>query len=93
MISFLTNQLAVFSRAVTHLCACDTNKQAYIVKFKQRIFSRTERILHNKRKLHGHLEIRNFSSRVVKYFTSERDERVKIFFNTRREISYLRAAV
>ena len=28
-----------------------------------------------------------------KYFTSERSERVKYFFNTRREISYLRAAM
>ena len=26
-----------------------------------------------------------------KYFTSERSERVKYFFNTRREISYLQA--
>ena len=36
------------------------------------------------RTLHDRLEIRNFSSRVEKYFTSER---------TRREISYLRAAM
>ena len=44
--------------------------------------------------LHGRLEIRNFSSRVEKkYFTSERSERVKYFFNSRREISYLRAAM
>ena len=28
-------------------------------------------------------EIRNFSSSVEKYFTSERSERVKYFFNTR----------
>ena len=41
--------------------------------------------------LHGRLEIRNFSSRVEKYFTSKRSERVKYFFNTSREISYLRA--
>ena len=33
------------------------------------------------RTLHGRLEVRNFSSRVKKYF------------NTRREISYLRAAM
>ena len=28
-----------------------------------------------------------------KYFTSERSEQVKYFFNTRREISYLRTAM
>ena len=39
------------------------------------------------RTLHGRLEIRNFSSRVEKYFTRE------IFFNTGREISYHRAAM
>ena len=32
------------------------------------------------RTLHGRLEIRNFSSSVEKYFTSERSERVKYFF-------------
>ena len=32
--------------------------------------------------LHGRLEIRNFSSSVEKYFTSERSEQVKYFFNT-----------
>ena len=32
-----------------------------------------------KRKLHGRLEIRNLSSHVEKYFTSERSERVKYF--------------
>ena len=35
--------------------------------------------------------MRNFSSRVEKYFTSERSEWVKYFFNMRREISYLQA--
>ena len=46
------------------------------------------------RTLHGRLEIRNFSSSVEKYFTSrERSERVKYFFNTIREISYLQAAM
>ena len=43
--------------------------------------------------LHGRAEIRNFSSSVEKYFTSERSERVKYFFNTKREISYLQAAM
>ena len=38
-------------------------------------------------------EIRNFSSSVEKYFTRERSERVKYFFNTRRESSYLQAAM
>ena len=33
------------------------------------------------------------SLRVEKYFTSERSEWVKYFFNTRREISYLQAAM
>ena len=28
-----------------------------------------------------------------KYFTSERSERIKYFFNTRREISYLHVAM
>ena len=37
--------------------------------------------------LHGRAEIRNFSSSVEKCFTNERSERVKYFFNTRREIS------
>ena len=36
------------------------------------------------RTLHDRLEIRNFSSRVEKYFTSERSERVK-YFSTREE--------
>ena len=43
--------------------------------------------------LHGRAEIRNFSSSVEKYFASERSERVKYFFNTRREISYPQAAM
>ena len=43
--------------------------------------------------LHGRAEIRNFSSSVEKYFASERSERVKYFFNTRREISYLQATM
>ena len=34
-----------------------------------------------------------FSSSVGKYFMSGRSERVKYFFNTRREISYLQAAM
>ena len=34
--------------------------------------------------LHGRAEIRNFSSSVEKYFTSERRERVK-YFSTREE--------
>ena len=34
---------------------------------------------HRGRILHGRLEIRNFSSSVEKYFTSERSERVKYF--------------
>ena len=41
----------------------------------------------------GRLEIRNFSLSVEKYFTSEHSEGVKYFFNTQREISYLRAAM
>ena len=32
-------------------------------------------------------------SGVEKYFMCERSERVKYFFNTRREISYLQAAM
>ena len=38
-------------------------------------------------------EIRNFSSRVEKYFTRTLRSLVKYSFNTRREISYLQAAV
>ena len=38
-------------------------------------------------------EIQNFSSSVEKYFMSGRSERVKYFFNTRREISYLQVAM
>ena len=41
--------------------------------------------------LHGSAGIRNFSSSVEKYVTSERSEQVKYFFNTRRDISYLQA--
>ena len=48
-----------------------------------------QRILH----AHGSAEIRNFSSSVEKYFTSERSEQVEYFFNTRREILYLQAAM
>ena len=40
----------------------------------------------------GRAEIGNFSSRVEKYFTSERNEQVKYVFNT-REISYLQVAM
>ena len=40
----------------------------------------------------GRAEIENFSSRVEKYFTSERSEQVKYVFNT-REISYLQVAM
>ena len=36
------------------------------------------------RTLHDRLETRNFSSRVEKYFTSERSKRVK-YFSTREE--------
>ena len=45
------------------------------------------------RTLHGPLEIRIFSSRVEKIFYSFAALTRKIFFNTPREISYLRAAV
>ena len=44
------------------------------------------------RTLYGRLEIRIFSSRVEKYFTSELLTR-EILFNTRREISYHRGAM
>ena len=37
--------------------------------------------------------MRNFSSSVEKYFTSEPSEQVKYFFNTGGEISYLQAAM
>ena len=43
--------------------------------------------------LHGRVEIQNFSSSVEKNFTKECSEQVKYFFNTRREISYLQAAM
>ena len=39
---------------------------------------------------HGRLEIRNFSSRVEKIFHEWAQRTSEIFFNTRREISYLR---
>ena len=45
------------------------------------------------RTLHGRLEIRNSSSRVEKIFHSFAALTDKIFFNTRREISYLQAAM
>ena len=48
-------------------------------------------ITSKERILDGRVEIRNFSSSVEKYFTSERSEQVKYFFNTRREISHLQA--
>ena len=41
------------------------------------------------RTLHGRMEIRNFSSRVEKIFHSFAALTREIFFNTRREISYL----
>ena len=48
-----------------------------------------------KRTLHGHLEIRNFCSRVEKYFTRSLRSLVirEIFFNAGREISHLHAAL
>ena len=49
--------------------------------------------VHTHRILHGCVEIWNFSSSVEKYFTSERSEREKNFFNTIREILYLQAAM
>ena len=45
------------------------------------------------RTLHGRAEIRNFSSRVEKIFHEWAQRTSEIFFNTRREISYLRAAI
>ena len=45
------------------------------------------------RMLHGRAEIRSFSSSVEKYFKGEPSERVKYFFNTRSEISYLQEAM
>ena len=42
------------------------------------------RIFIIKRKLHGRLKVRNFSSRVERYFTSERSERMKYLW-TREE--------
>ena len=45
------------------------------------------------RTLHGRLEIRNFSSRVEKIFHLFAALIHEIFFNTQREISYLRAAM
>ena len=45
------------------------------------------------RTLHGRLEIQNFSSRVEKIFHEWAQRTSEIFFNTRREISYLRAAI
>ena len=43
--------------------------------------------------LHGRLEIQNFSSPVEKIFHSFAVLTREIFFNTRREISYFRAAM
>ena len=45
------------------------------------------------RTLHGRLEIRNFISRVEKIFHLFAVLTHEIFFNTRREILYLRAAM
>ena len=45
------------------------------------------------RTLYTRLEIRKFSSRVEKIFHSFAAITRKIFFNTRREISYLRATM
>ena len=45
------------------------------------------------RTLHGRLMIRNFSSRVEKIFHSFAALSREIFFNSRRQISYLRAAM
>ena len=45
------------------------------------------------RKLHGRLEIRNFSSCVEKIFHDWALPTSEIFFNTQRKISYLRAAI
>ena len=45
------------------------------------------------RTLQGRLEIRDFSSRVEKIVQSFAALTREIFFNTRREISYLRAAM
>ena len=45
------------------------------------------------RTLHGRLKIRNFSSRVEKIFHSFDALSREIFFNSRRDFSYLRAAM
>ena len=45
------------------------------------------------RTIHGRLEIRNFSSLVEKIFHSFATLTREIFFNSRREILYLRAAM
>ena len=43
--------------------------------------------------LHGRVEIWNLSFSVEKYFMSERSAQVKYFFNIRKEILYLQAAM
>ena len=45
------------------------------------------------RKLHGRLEIWNFSSRVEKNVMSERSKRVKYFSTLEEKSSYLHAAM
>ena len=77
----VVSDMFVWSRgkSTLRLCHCERHPISAIY-YKQRI-------------LHGRAEIRNFSSGVEKYFTSERSERVKYLFNTRREISYLQGAM
>ena len=45
------------------------------------------------RTLHGRLEVRNFSSRVEKYFTRSPSSLEKYFSTARIEISHLRTAM
>ena len=50
-------------------------------------------VIEMNRTLHGRLEIRNIFSCVEEFVTRSLRSLVKYFFNTRGEISYLRAAM
>ena len=68
-----SNNIASIPSKVFFCMSNFKNMIRYFFQSLDRLNTNTQRILH------GRAEIRNFSSSVEKYFTSERSERVKYF--------------
>ena len=74
-----SNNIASIPSKVFFCMSNFKNMIRYFFQSLDRLNTNTQRILH------GRAEIRNFSSSVEKYFTSERSERVKYFQHERKK--------